>query len=89
VCIPKPYGEWSCSRNAAGVDTDRDDHHVIRSSDPGDDYLIALAAAERAALVSGDQHLLSLAALLPVFSPADLLGLLEKEQGTRGSPWPS
>jgi uncharacterized protein len=37
-----------------------------RSADPGDDYLLALAEAERAVLVSGDQHLLALAGELPI-----------------------
>lgn len=37
-----------------------------RSSDPGDDYLLALAEAERAVLVSGDQHLLDLSDELPI-----------------------
>jgi len=37
-----------------------------RSSDPGDDYLIALAESERAVLVSGDRHLLELADALPI-----------------------
>ena len=37
-----------------------------RSSDPGDDYLIALAESERAVLVSGDRHLLELADELPI-----------------------
>jgi putative PIN family toxin of toxin-antitoxin system len=37
-----------------------------RSADPGDDYLIALAEAERALLVTGDQHLLTLADQLPI-----------------------
>jgi predicted nucleic acid-binding protein len=41
--------------------------------DPGDDYLIALAATSGAALVSGDAHLLGLAEELPVFSPAAFL----------------
>lgn len=36
------------------------------SSDPGDDYLLALAEQERAVLVSGDQHLLALAEELPI-----------------------
>jgi len=48
----------------------------IRSPDPGDDYLLALAANERAALVSGDGHLLSLAAEVPIFSPRDFLAFL-------------
>ena len=37
-----------------------------RSADAGDDYLIALAAHERAVLVSGDQHLLALGKELPI-----------------------
>jgi len=45
----------------------------IRSHDPGDDYLIALAASARAVLVSGDVHLFSLAPGLPVRRPAEFL----------------
>lgn len=37
-----------------------------RSTDRGDDYLIALAEAERAVLVTGDHHLLALADQLPI-----------------------
>ncbi len=37
-----------------------------RSADPGDDYLLALAESEYAMLVSGDQHLLTLADDLPI-----------------------
>jgi hypothetical protein len=37
-----------------------------RSADPGDDYLLALAEAEHAVLISGDRHLLALASKLPV-----------------------
>jgi putative PIN family toxin of toxin-antitoxin system len=37
-----------------------------RSADPADDYLVALAEAERAVLVSGDRHLLDLADDLPI-----------------------
>ena len=43
---------------------------LARSVDPGDDYLIALAASERAILVSGDKDLLDLRAAIPVMSPA-------------------
>ena len=50
----------------------------VRSADPGDDYLIALASAHRAALVSGDKHLLSLSSEIPVFSPRDVLKLLQE-----------
>ena len=48
----------------------------MRSTDPGDDYLIALAHAHRVALVSGDKHLLRLSEVIPVFSPRDFLTLL-------------
>ena len=47
-----------------------------RSADPGDDYLLALAEAQRAVLVSGDQHLLALAGELPIFTPRAFLDAL-------------
>lgn len=48
----------------------------VRSADPGDDYLIALAAAAPALLVSGDRHLLDLAGSIPVYSPSEFMGML-------------
>jgi putative PIN family toxin of toxin-antitoxin system len=48
----------------------------VRSEDPGDDYLVALAAAERAVLVSGDVHLTSLASRMPVRTPAEFISEL-------------
>jgi uncharacterized protein len=42
-----------------------------RSADAGDDYLLALAEAEDALLVSGDRHLLDLADQFPVQTPRD------------------
>ena len=45
----------------------------VHSDDPGDDYLIVLAAAERAVIVSGDVHLTSLAPGVPVRTPAEFL----------------
>jgi uncharacterized protein len=42
----------------------------VRSVDPDDDYLIALAAAEHAILVSGDGHLLGVAGDFPIQTPA-------------------
>jgi putative PIN family toxin of toxin-antitoxin system len=63
------------SRSATSV-SDPDDAPPVRSADPGDDYLIALASSQRAALVSGDRHLLDLAEQIPVFSPGDFLALL-------------
>ena len=68
-------------RHAATVAPDPDEPPPTRSRDPGDDYLLALAAAENALLVSGDEHLLSLegplARRLPIHSPAAFLELLE------------
>ena len=49
----------------------------VRSEDPADDYLIALAAAQRAVLVSGDGHLTVLAGRIPVRTPAAFLAQLE------------
>lgn len=48
-----------------------------RSADPGDDYLIALAAGNDALLVSGDKHLLDLAKELPILPPARFLELID------------
>jgi len=47
-----------------------------RSRDPGDDYLIALAAAHKAVLVSGDDDLLALKGQIPVYSCRGFLDLL-------------
>jgi uncharacterized protein len=47
-----------------------------RSTDPGDDYLLALAESERAVLVSGDHHLLALAAEFPVQTAREFLDRL-------------
>ena len=57
------------------------DQPTRRSSDPGDDYLLALAEQERALLVSGDAHLLALADRLPVLAPAAFLERLSTELG--------
>lgn len=65
------FVEWL--RRAATVAPDPDSPLPVRSSDPGDDYLIALAAAEGALVASGDDHLLRLAGKIPVSSPADFL----------------
>jgi putative PIN family toxin of toxin-antitoxin system len=47
-----------------------------RSTDPGDDYLLALAEAEHAVLVSGDRHLLDLADELPIQTASAFLEAL-------------
>jgi putative PIN family toxin of toxin-antitoxin system len=64
--------------DAATVALDPDDRPPLRSADPGDDYLIALAATQQAMLVSGDGHLLALADALPVHPPASFLSLLDE-----------
>ena len=51
---------------------------VVRSSDPGDDYLLALAERENVPLISGDEHLLTLRDRAPVFSPREFLERLER-----------
>ncbi len=51
---------------------------AIRSADPNDDYLLALATAEHAVLVSGDGHLTVLADRLPVRTPAEFLVSLDE-----------
>ncbi len=57
----------------------------VRSADPGDDYVIALAASRVAILVSGDKHLLELADEIPVFTPAAFLDLLSGPDADTGS----
>lgn len=49
----------------------------LRSEDPGDDYLLALAEAAHAVLVSGDAHLLSLSDRLPIRSARRFLETLD------------
>jgi uncharacterized protein len=59
-----------------------------RSNDPGDDYLIALAEAGSAVLVSGDEHLLKLSGDLPIYSPRRFLELLDTSEGAKPSGRP-
>jgi putative PIN family toxin of toxin-antitoxin system len=49
------------------------EHPTSRSEDPRDDYLLVLAEAERAVLVSGDRHLLALTHELPVLTAREFL----------------
>lgn len=67
-------------RRAATMAIDPGDPPPIRSVDPGDDYLLALAAAEHAVLVSGDDHLLSLAGKVPVYAPVTFMARLDDTQ---------
>jgi uncharacterized protein len=63
------------AENATVVE-DPDTDPPVRSRDPGDDYLIALASAHTAALVSGDKDLQALEKKIPVFAPRAFLDLL-------------
>jgi putative PIN family toxin of toxin-antitoxin system len=65
-------------RQAESMD-DPEGPPVITSPDPDDDYLISLAEAARAVIVSGDAHLQSVADQIPVFTPAAFLALLTDE----------
>lgn len=51
----------------------------VRSPDPDDDYLLALASDAHAVVVSGDRHLLVLGDRFPVYSPAAFLAMLAAE----------
>jgi putative PIN family toxin of toxin-antitoxin system len=50
----------------------------IRTADPDDDYLIALAQQARAAVVSGDRHVLDLADRLPIFTARQWIDSLDR-----------
>jgi predicted nucleic acid-binding protein len=47
------------------------DPAAVRSPDPGDDHLLALAIIRRAFLVTGDQHHLGLREDFPILTPAE------------------
>ncbi|MGI8729211.1 MAG: putative toxin-antitoxin system toxin component, PIN family [Solirubrobacteraceae bacterium] len=64
-------------RRSALVVDDEPPPANLASSDPGDDYLLGIAAAQRCLLVSGDHHLLDLAPRLPVVTARDFLGMLD------------
>jgi uncharacterized protein len=62
--------------DSASIVVDPTTDPPTHSRDPDDDYLIVLASAHRAALVSGDRDLLTLGGEIPVFSPRAFLDLL-------------
>lgn len=66
-------------RQAQGGD-DPEGPPTVRSPDPDDDYLISLAEATRAVIVSGDAHLQSLAGRIPVYTPAAFLDLVTADE---------
>jgi len=65
-------------RGTVELVTDSDEPPPIRSADPNDDYLLALAARERLPISSGDEHLLSLGERVPILSPREFLEQLER-----------
>lgn len=67
--------EWLAD-SATHVDDPSEHPLRARSRDPGDDYLLALAAAADALLVSGDADLLELGSALPIHSPRSFVALL-------------
>lgn len=60
-------------RREATVVRDPDEPAPLKSGDAGDDYLLALAFAQKAVLVSGDSDLLELTGGAPICAPADFL----------------
>lgn len=52
----------------------------VRSPDPDDDYLLALAIEQRAFLVTGDQHLLGLSDDLPILTPTEFVSKLDHDR---------
>lgn len=70
-------------RSTAEVVEDPRDPPSVRSRDPDDDYLIALAEHQRALLVSGDDHLLELADRIPVFTATAFLARFVPEPPPR------
>jgi uncharacterized protein len=56
----------------------------VRSMDPADDYLISMAASQRAIIISGDAHLTALVDRMPVRRPAEFLDELAGAERARG-----
>jgi uncharacterized protein len=52
----------------------------VRSPDPDDAYLLALAISRRAYLVTGDHHLLGLREDLPILTPAEFVTKLSENR---------
>jgi predicted nucleic acid-binding protein len=66
-------------RELADLVPDPDGLPPVRSPDPNDDYLLALAVHERVPLVSDDGHLLGLGERLPILSLRQFLEQLERD----------
>jgi len=70
------YISWV--RDHGTVAEDPPDPPQVRSPDPDDHYLLALAISRRSYLVTGDQHLLGLGGDLPILTPAEFLTKLRQ-----------
>jgi len=68
----------SWARDHGTLGEDPPEPPPVRSPDPDDDYLLALAIRRRAFLVTGDQHLLGLRADLPILTPAEFVTKLRE-----------
>lgn len=66
-------------RSSAEHHDDPDTPAPVSSPDPDDDFLVALAAAASAHLVSGDRDLLGLTPRIPVHDPAAFLDHLAEQ----------
>lgn len=62
--------------SAIAVGDPRDHPLGVRSRDPDDDYLLALAATADAILITGDADLLELGEDLPIHSPSSFVASL-------------
>ena len=71
------YMQWIGEH--ANLVADPTDRPAIRSRDPDDDYLLALAIHTRAYLVTGDQDLLVLGDALPILTPAEFAAKLRDD----------
>ena len=65
-------------RDQGTIAEDPRDPPAVRSPDPDDNYLLALAISARSYLVTGDQHLLGHKADLPILTPAEFLTKLRQ-----------
>jgi putative PIN family toxin of toxin-antitoxin system len=60
-------------RSRASLVPDPTEPAPLRSADPKDDYLLALAFSQKSRLVSGDSDLIELSGGAPICTPGDLL----------------
>lgn len=71
------YISWVCDHGTLAEDPP--EPAPVRSPDPDDDYLLALAVRRGAFLVSGDQHLLGLNDDLPILTPTEFVTKLREQ----------